>query len=285
VASNPTATRPAARGAAVITGGGSGIGRALCLEAAARGYDIAVLDIDLDAARVVAAEVERGGRAALAVGVDVTTRASVFDAAARVTDVIGVPALLCVNAGVGSPRPPVAVDALPEATWRWMLAVNVEGALHTVQAFAPAMKTAGAGRAVLITASGAAVVAPGAGGVVYAITKHALLALGDGLRAELADAGIGVTVLCPGLVNTEIWNSARVRPAEFGGPEVVPAEVAARWRTGMDADAVARRALDGVAAGAPYVFTHHETRAGLEARTAALLAAFDAAVAADPPPP
>lgn len=221
---------------AVVTGGGSGIGRALAQAFASEGMHVIVADIEEDAAEAVAVELRQQEVRALAVRTDVADPESVQALAARVENEFGQINVLCNNAGV------YIAGSLAEATreqWAWMLAVNLLGVVEGVRAFLPLLRKAGAGEAQIVnTSSGAGLnVPPGRG--VYATTKYAVVGFSESLRLDLAPEGIGVSVLCPGGVNTRIFEAERNRQPRFGGPSTArqernmaipqrePAEVAA----------------------------------------------------------
>jgi short-subunit dehydrogenase len=111
---------------------------------------------------------------------------------------------------------------------------------------------------------------------LYTASKHAVLALSDVLRRELEPDGIGVSILCPGGVRTQIWNAARNRDERFGGPRQAPPAFASFLASGMDPDEVGRLAVAGIQRGDFFVLSHPVVRAIVEARYRELLAAFDA---------
>src|SRR5579859_5082689 len=207
---------------AVVTGGGSGIGRALAHAFAGEGMHVIVADIEPDAAETVASELRSRSQdvRALAVHTDVGDPASLQALAARAEHEFGHVNVLCNNAGV------YLAGSLAEATreqWAWLLAVNLFGVIEGVRAFLPLLRRAGAGEAQIVnTASGAGLsAAPGIG--VYTTTKYAVVGFSESLRRDLAPEGIGVSVLCPGGVNTRIFDAARNRQAQFGGPSTASA--------------------------------------------------------------
>lgn len=262
-------------GIAVVTGGGDGIGRALILEAARRGMDVAIADIRLEAARAVAAEVEALGRRALPLVCDVSDPASIEDAAAAVTTRLGRVNLVWANAGLGIGQG--FLDAR-RRNLEWMYRVNVDGTIDTLRGFHAVFAESGL-RHYGITGSMAGLTPSGGGSPAYDATKYAVVGIAEGLRAELAGSDIGVTLLCPGLVNTRIWDGARARPERYGGARNLPEETGERWRRdGMSAEFVAAAALDAVEAGQFYAVTPElADRAQLiQDRTDALLAAVRA---------
>jgi NAD(P)-dependent dehydrogenase (short-subunit alcohol dehydrogenase family) len=157
-----------------------------------------------------------------------------------------VPMILWINAGVGTLGGFLSAQ---EHDISWVYEVNAFGAIHTARAFVPLMLQVGGPRHVGITASSSAIVAADS---VYAASKHAVLGIGEALRAELADHGVGVTLLIPGHAMTRIWDGARARPPRFGGPVSLPDKFGEGWRHGLKADDIAAEALDTVAAGGGY---------------------------------
>jgi NAD(P)-dependent dehydrogenase (short-subunit alcohol dehydrogenase family) len=259
-------------GVAVVTGGGDGIGRALALEAARRGMDVAVADIRVDAAQAVAAEVQALGRRALGLVCDVSDPASIDDAAAAVTTRLGQANLVWANAGLGIGQG--FLDAR-RRNLEWMYRVNVDGTIDTLRGFHAVLADAGL-RHFGITGSMAGLTRSAGASPAYDASKYAVVGIAEGLRAELDGSGIGVTLLCPGLVNTRIWDGARARPERFGGARNLPEETGERWRRdGMDAAFVAAAALDAVDANEFYAVTPElaERASNIRDRTDALLAA------------
>ena len=268
--------------AAVITGGGSGIGEALALACSEAGMRVAVSDVEEDEAERVAAAVRAAGGEAIAVRADVADPASVEALADRAFGAFGAVHLLCSNAGVMTAAP---LMETPLEDWRWTFGVNLFGAVHCVRSFVPRMRAAD-GAHLLITASIAGVRPIHETPIgVYVASKYAAVGFAESLHQELAPEGVGVSVLCPGGVNTKIFTAERNRPPELGGPAPPPPAAGARMAEReaaaaaallMDPAEVARRALDGVRAGRLFVFSHPETRAEFEDRCRRVLADYDA---------
>ncbi len=262
---------------AVVTGSGSGIGRGMALAFADSGMHVVIADIEEDSARTVAGEIEQRGVRALPVQVDVTDRAAVEALAERSFAELGAVHVLCNNAGVAVFGP---LDQMSDADWRFVLSVNLEGVVHGLQAFLPRMRELEGEKHVVNTASGAGLIAfPTLG--VYTATKYAVVGISETLRADVAAHGIGVSVLCPGVVNTRIFESQRNRPAALGGPEAQPAlQTASLAREagsmrGMDPVVVGQMVRDAVIADEAYIFTHPELRANVERRFQGIAQSFD----------
>lgn len=259
---------------AVVTGGASGIGRGIGRALAARGADVVVADVDVARAGEVAAELERAGVRSIAVRCDVTERASVEALAERAWSAFGRVDVLCNNAGVGTLG---TVAETPVRDAEWIFAVNVWGVLHGCQVFVPRFLAAGRPAHVLNTGSEHSVGIPFPGMGIYTASKHAVLALSDVLRRELEPNGIGVSILCPGVVRTDIWNAGRSRPDRFGGRQESPPEFASMLDSGMDPDEVGRIAVAGIEAAEFFIMSHREVRAVAEGRCRDVMAAFDVA--------
>ena len=260
---------------AVVTGGGSGIGRGMVLAFAEAGMKVVISDIDIEAAGSVCGEVQKLGSAALALRVDVSRRDDVQALADRVWREFGGAHLLCNNAGVTTFG--LMCDGISDADWRWVLSVNLEGAINGLQAFLPRMRELEGEKHVVHTASTAGVgpsplVAP------YAASKHGLVGISETLRIEGAQHGISCSVLCPSAVSTRIVESERNRHAEFGGPRqgVSNEGIATHTATvGLDPLWVGRMVRQAVIDDLPFIFTHADTRALVDARYQAMLESFE----------
>lgn len=266
----------------VVTGAASGIGRSLCLEAARRGARVLVADIDGVRAGKVADEICAARGKAIAAACDVSQLDSVRALAEAAVKHFGGVNLLCNNAGVFVGGP---VHATDPADVRWLFEVNVFGMHYGIQLFLPLLRQAierGEFAHILNTGSENSLGIPPHGAFgVYNATKHAILALSDNARRDLEKERIGVSVFCPAVVNTELWNSVSHRPDHLGGPLVVPAEQAARAKAFMASsnspDSTARIALDGVEAGEFLIIPHPEVRTFTEDRIRTIQAALDKA--------
>jgi NAD(P)-dependent dehydrogenase (short-subunit alcohol dehydrogenase family) len=248
---------------AVVTGGGSGIGRALVLALAREGARVVVADVDEAGAAETARLAAAAGPEGMAVRTDVSSRDEVAALASRVFDRYGAVHVLCNNAGV------VVHGSLESATWedwQWVVGVNLWGVVHGLLAFVPRMIAAGRGGHVVNTASMAGMIASQGLGV-YNTTKYAVVGLSETLAKDLRPHGIGVTVVCPMGVATRIRDADRNRPAALRNAPGVPAggEVTLIGRT-LDPDEVAAQTLAAVRAGQLYVVTHEEALEPLRRR-------------------
>ena len=258
---------------AVVTGGASGIGRGIARALAAEGTHVVVADVEQASAQETAAELKEKGVRSLAVACDVSDRASVEALADRTWKEFGKVNLLCNNAGVGAASP--VVDTPPHNV-EWVFSVNFFGVWNGCSVFIPRMRESEGPAHILNTGSEHSLGIPFAGMGIYTATKHAVLALSDVMRRELEPDGIGVSILCPGVVATEIWNAGRNRPEQFGGPQQSPEEFRNFVASGMDPDEVGRLTVAGIRRGDFYILSHPEIRPIVEARYQELLAAFDA---------
>jgi NAD(P)-dependent dehydrogenase (short-subunit alcohol dehydrogenase family) len=263
---------------AVVTGAASGIGLGIARALAKAGAHVALADIRAEAVETARREIEALGVRAIGLALDVSDRAAVYRAARQVDAAFGKLHILCNNAGVAFSGTPL--DTVEDRDWDWVIGVNLYGPINGLQAFLPLIKRHGEGGHVVNTASIAGFqIRPGFRSGVYGTTKYAVVALSEALAMDLAPHGIGVSVLAPQAVNTDIYRSARVRPARFGGAFAKPEGefMSALLKAGLDPDAVGERVLRAIRHNEFYVFTHPETRAWLAARHRRMMAAFDLA--------
>jgi NAD(P)-dependent dehydrogenase (short-subunit alcohol dehydrogenase family) len=235
---------------AVVTGAAGGIGKSLAQALVQHGARVAVADISKDGAQAVAAAIGGGARG---YGCDVSDLDQVEALAAAVARDFGAVNFVFANAGVYLAGK--LLDTEPQE-FQWLFDVNVRGVFNTLKAFAPMVLQQGAGGAqarFILTGSENSVGLPKLGvNTAYTATKHALLALADGLRRDLDGSGARVSIFCPGAVNTGITDSRRVRQARYGGvvtaaPEVLAASRDMMARVAQDPDVTARICLEGVA--------------------------------------
>ena len=199
---------PGDRRIALVTGAGSGMGRAIAHRLAADGLAVAILDLDTDGAETVAKEVEEAGGVALAVGgTDVSDRAQVDDAVRRVREGLGGPVLVLVNnAGITGFREFLAIT---DEKWDRMMAVNLNGPFYCTQAVLPGMVDAGWGRIVNISSSSAQGGQPYM--VHYVTSKAGLIGFTKALALEFGPKGITVNTIPPGFIDTPMLRGSERR--------------------------------------------------------------------------
>ena len=245
---------------AVITGGASGIGLATARKLANEGMNLVLADIEQSALDQAVAEFEGRGQPVLGVRTDVGELADVQALADAAWDRFGGVHVLFNNAGIAVHG---ALQDMTHEDWEWSMKVNLWGVIHGVECFASRMIEQGDGGHIVNTASFAGLV-PNRGLGVYCVTKYGVVALSECLGRDLRDDDIGVSVLCPMMVHTNIGDSARNRHEEFGGSETVrkrPAEEQQDLQGGhLEADTVADMVLDGIVNNKPYIITHDESR-------------------------
>jgi NAD(P)-dependent dehydrogenase (short-subunit alcohol dehydrogenase family) len=254
---------------AVITGAASGIGLGLARRCAERGMNIAVLDVEPGALERAAVDIGDPSRV-FPLTVDVSDDGMMMAAAAAVADRFGPVHLLCNNAGISITG---ALWEMTENDCRWLLDVNLLGVMNGVRAFVPAMIASGEPGHVVNTASLAGLI-PMSNASVYSATKAAVEALSEVLHHDLDEAGvpIGVSVLCPGLVNTNILLSERNRPGDRSGSGAPPIPDAAHaaFAIGDDPLEVADRVLAAVASDDFVILTNQAGRPDLDTRLQAI---------------
>jgi NAD(P)-dependent dehydrogenase (short-subunit alcohol dehydrogenase family) len=272
--------------AAFVTGGGSGIGLALGRAFAEAGCKVMLADIEKTALDAALASLSGSGREIRGIVCDVADPASVDAAAEATFSAFGKVHILCNDAGVGALG---GIDHIALDNWRWVIDVNLMGVVNGVRAFLLHMRAHAEGGHIVNTASMAGMVNTRQGFAPYPATKYAVVGMSEGLAAELKPLGIGVSILCPRFVRTNILESARNRPERYGPTTPVDranplyARFAERVRTGMDPAEVAQRVLAAIRTDELYVFTHPDARGAVEERFQAILAAFDRMDAASSP--
>jgi NAD(P)-dependent dehydrogenase (short-subunit alcohol dehydrogenase family) len=265
---------------AFVTGAASGIGLGIATALAQAGVKVMLCDIE-EAALAEAVEGLKQTNADVdGVRADVSLKAELKAAAEAAIGRYGKVHILVNNAGVGGGQ---RYGAWTGAGWDWTLGVNLMAVVWGIEIFGPLIEQHGEGGHIVSTASIAGLIS---GEVVqYSVSKYGVVALSEGLRSELAPRGIGVSVLCPGFVHTQIMESSRNLPERFGR---IPAERLAAMRAsdlfkrmqervsnGIDPFYVGELVREGVENDWPYIFTDLEFEPMIEERFAAIKQGFD----------
>lgn len=258
---------------AVVTGGASGIGKAMAARFAAEGMKIVLADVEPAALDEAARELAAAGAEVESVAADVSDPAAVEALAERTYSRFGDAHILCNNAGVASHPAPCWTQSASD--WNWVLGVNLWGVIHGVRAFVPRMLASGQEGHVVNTASVAGLTtSPFLG--PYHVSKHGVVALTECLEMELqaAQANVHASVLCPAWVRTRIVDSGRNRPSGMtasGTPGAVETQIRALVEAGLDPAVVAGHVLDAVRQRRFWILTHPDFNPFIAARSASIL--------------
>lgn len=258
---------------AFVTGGANGIGLGLVRALLAEGCNVAIADIRQQS--IEAALKSLPNQKVIGVQVDVSSRDDLARAADEVEARFGTVTLLFNNAGINLFQ---TIEDSSFDDWDWVMGVNLHGPINGVMTFVPRMIRAGNGGYVVNTASMAAFLAAGVPGI-YNTTKFAVRGMSESLRASLAPRGIGVSVLCPGLVKSYIYASDDIRPADLraGAKPVDTANVkrlADVHEFGMEPDVIAGRTLEAMRENRFHIFSHPEFKDELRELFAEVLEDF-----------
>ncbi len=246
---------------AFITGGGDGIGLAMADVFARAGMKVVIADIRPAALDNAINQLVMHGDRVHAVQLDVTQRDDYAQAADAAERAFGKIHVLCNNAGVNLFAP---LDESTYQDWDWIMNVNLNGVFNGIHTILPRIKAHGEGGHIVNTGSMASFISgPGAG--IYTTAKFAVRGLTESLRWSLAPQNIGVSLLCPGLVNSNIIDSAQVRPATLSSStaQVDPGllnRLRNLQKAGMNPRVVAQKVLRAIERNDLYIFPHHEFR-------------------------
>jgi NAD(P)-dependent dehydrogenase (short-subunit alcohol dehydrogenase family) len=249
---------------AFVTGGASGIGLGMARSFTRADMKVAIADVRKDHLQAAMSEFAATNFEVEPVELDVSDRAAFAAAADAVEAKLGPVQLVCNNAGVNLFA---AMDECTWDDWDWVMGVNLNGVINGVMTFAPRMKARKQGGHIVNTASMASFLSGPAAGI-YTTAKFAVRGLSESLRWSLAPHGIGVSVLCPGLVASAINESDKARPEHLADTtDAVDAafmeRLAVIQKLGMDPDEVAAKVVAGILENAPYIFPHPEFKAEL----------------------
>jgi NAD(P)-dependent dehydrogenase (short-subunit alcohol dehydrogenase family) len=258
---------------AFITGSAGGIGLGMARAFAEAGMAIAMADVDGEVLEHAAEELESSGAKVLALPLDVTDRPGWAAAAAKVSATLGPVQLLCNNAGISTLG--LKFAAITPELWTKVIDVNLTGAFNGINCFLEPMIAAGGGHIVNTSSMGGLF-----GGIpdltAYTATKFALVGLSESLRAELANDGVGVSVVCPGGVQSRLWRTSR-RARGLPDIDAEPGDISSQSASpeGMDPYRVGLLTVDAVRNNELYVITHPEFRSLLSYRQDQLIEACD----------
>ncbi len=268
---------------AVITGAASGMGLAMARRFAVEDMHVVMADIEPGALAQAVGELERDGRSVCGVTVDTMQRESVDQLRDQAIERFGNVHILCNNAGVTGLDDAVGVVGgvnmtwdVPQQTWDWVMGVNFWGVLYGIQSFVPHMLSHGEEGHVVNTASLAGLLP---GGSAYTVSKHAVLALTEGLyqQFEHLGANLSASALCPGLVRTNLHRAECNRPAEFGEQRAdvsveTSEQIAESMAIAKDPEEIAELVFEAVREQRCYMLPHTEEDDSVRSRAEHVLA-------------
>jgi NAD(P)-dependent dehydrogenase (short-subunit alcohol dehydrogenase family) len=261
---------------AVITGGASGIGFATAAELARRGSNVLLADVDKLGLEQAVAHLQSEGLEARGVVCDVRHLDEVVHLADEAFRLLGHVDVVFSNAGIVVAGP---IAQMTHEDWRWVIDIDLWGSIHAVEAFLPRLLEQGTGGHIAFTASFAGLV-PNAGLGTYGVAKYGVVGLAETLAREVKDVGIGVSVLCPMVIETKlVANSERIRGAD-DEPSSTPEETGEVGGLpvqdgGLGVDDVARLTADAILANRLYVLPHQAARASIRRRFERIDRTFD----------
>ena len=264
---------------AFVTGAASGIGSGIATVLAQAGVKVMLCDIEERALTKAVADLKMTNADVDGVKADVSLKGELQAAADATVARYGKVHILVNNAGIGGGG---SYGRWTDASWNWTIGVNLMSVVWGVEIFGPLIEAHGEGGHIVSTASIAGLI-PGSG-PAYDVTKYGVVALSGGLRVALAPRGIGVSVLCPGFIRTQIMNSRRNVPQRFGTIEEPPTEgpraefvkmVEERVSKGIDPLFVGELVREGIEQDWSYIFTDNEFEPLIDERFAAIKQGFD----------
>jgi NAD(P)-dependent dehydrogenase (short-subunit alcohol dehydrogenase family) len=262
---------------AFVTGAASGIGLGIATALAQAGAKVMLCDIEEAALSAAVAELKKTNADVDSVRVDVSLKTELQAAAEATTARYGNIHILVNNAGVGGGGP---YGTWTDPGWDWTLGVNLMAVIWGIEAFGPLIEKHGEGGHIVSTASIAGLISGGSNS--YNVSKYGVVALSEGLRNELAPRGIGVSVLCPGFVRTQILNSRRNLPKRLAGAfrgqptdPLAYATLRERVAHGIDPAYVGELVREGIENDWPYIFTDTEFEPIIEMRFATIRQGFN----------
>ncbi|MGO9067480.1 SDR family NAD(P)-dependent oxidoreductase [Mycobacterium sp.] len=261
---------------AVITGGASGIGFATAAEFARRGARVVLADVDKPGLEQAVSHLHAEGYDAHGVLCDVRHLDEVVHLANEAFRLLGQVDIVFSNAGIVVAGP---IAQMTHDDWRWVIDIDLWGSIHAVEAFLPRLLEQGAGGHIAFTASFAGLV-PNAGLGTYTVAKYGVVGLAETLAREVKDNGIGVSVLCPMVVETKLAsNSERIRGADYGLASTPVVTDTSGSVPGQDdtlrVDDVARLTADAIVANRLYILPHAAARESVRRRFERIDRTFD----------
>ncbi|MDP6978571.1 MAG: SDR family NAD(P)-dependent oxidoreductase [Myxococcota bacterium] len=258
---------------AVVTGAASGIGAGLARTFAAEGMKVVVSDIEGDKAERVSAELREQGVESIAVQTDVGDRAAVEALADETFRSFGGAHLVCNNAGVCLGA---SAHESTDADWEWLFRVNVHGVIHGCQAFIPRMIEQGEGGHIVNTASIGGLLPAGPILGVYTATKAAVVGISESYANSIEPHGIGLSILCPAFVATDLINAERNRPADLGTRAGELEDIlGGGFEDGMTPETLGQWVLRAVREERRFIFSHPDMRPAVQDHFDQILADFD----------
>jgi NAD(P)-dependent dehydrogenase (short-subunit alcohol dehydrogenase family) len=254
---------------AIVTGAASGIGLGIATALAEAGANVVMADIQKDAVEEAAHGLSGTNKRVMPVRIDVTQEQSVLDALAEAERNFGKLHIACNNAGV--PMHGTRLIDVQRGDWDFVIGVNIWGVIHGIRHFLPAILKHGEEGHIVNTASVAGFQnRRGTGQGPYSMSKYAVLSLSEALEHELEGTNVGVSVLCPGPIATNIARGARNRPEHMGGPQIRANEEAVLAErlatTGLDPKRVGERVVDAIRTKTFYAFVSALPAAAIKAR-------------------
>ncbi len=254
---------------ALVTGAANGIGRGIAERCLKEGMKVVLADIEEDALIKTEKEIKTAGADTLTVITDVSKAEDIETLAERTLNAFGEVHLLFNNAGVCNSGN-VSISKSTLADWEWMMGVNLWGVIHCLRTFVPIMLRQGTEGHIVNTSSFAGLMSsPGMG--IYHVTKHGIVTLSETLYHELRlqKSSIGVSVLCPGHVRTQILDSERNRPVELKNPsgsKNLDKQYQKFILEGMSPGHVAEHVFSAIRENKFYIFTHPEFKKMIQLR-------------------
>ena len=260
------------RSSVVITGGASGIGKALAFRFGKEGHDIIIGDVEEAALEIAISELRSEELLATGIVVDVSDLDSVRSFRDQIFSEFSPPYILCLNAGVGAGG---SISESSVLDWEWVLGVNLWGVIYGLNTFLPFMEDNNNGHIIITSSIAGHLSYPNMG--VYNASKHAVLSIAETLCYELQEKGIevGVSVLCPGLVKTNILDSERNRPEiltsnvslnEPDDQDTRKEAVREIYNLALDPDSVADLVFKAVESKQFYIFTENTFQDAIKTR-------------------